>query len=64
MAFCAYCGHSKYWHHGSRIIDSDDTECLHPTVDDEGVDDECACTSFMTKKQYDALYPRIKARLR
>lgn len=51
---CAYCGHAKSWHHGSRIADSDGTECLRPT-DDDG-DDECVCTSFMTKKEYEDIY--------
>lgn len=56
MALCAYCGHSRKWHHGSRIEQSDNTECEIPTVDEDGKDDECACTSFMTKKDYDAIY--------
>ena len=50
---CAYCGHSKKWHHGSRIDDSDGTECLRPTDDGE---DECGCTSFMNKADYDSVY--------
>lgn len=49
---CAYCGHSKKWHNGSRIRDSDGTECLHPTTTPDGGEDECDCTSFMTEAEY------------
>jgi hypothetical protein len=53
---CAYCEHSKKWHYGSRILDSDNTECLHPMEPD----DECACTSFMTKKEFNEIYKEMK----
>lgn len=55
---CAVCGHLKRWHKGSRMADSDGTECLFPT---EGGTDECSCTSFMTEKQYDAVYGKEKS---
>ena len=50
---CAYCGHAKHWHRGSRILDSDGTECVRPTSDRK---DECACTSFMTTREYVKIY--------